>query len=67
MNWEYRTIRIAVKQGWNESKGAIETSDTDDLLNRYGEQGWELVTALDTEHSTGTAAIFCIFKRPVEA
>ena len=63
-NWEYKTIRLAVHQGWGGSKGTMNTAQIDEQLNTFGSDGWELVAAFDTEHTAGTSAVFCMLKRP---
>jgi len=49
--WEYKT---AIHKGWL----------LDDLLNEYGEDGWELVSV--NIASTGPDGLYCVFKREVE-
>jgi len=64
IRWEYKTIKLEVKQGWSGSKGTMDTSQIDHQLNSHGDAGWELVAAFDTEHTAGTSAVFCMLKRP---
>ena len=60
--WEYTSVRIEVT-GWIGPK--IEPQAIDAELNRYGDAGWELVSAFDMNRSDGaTAAIVALFKRP---
>jgi hypothetical protein len=60
--WEYRTLTI-------ESRGAGDDSfdvDTmDSVLNALGQDGWELVVALDThKQAGGLREVAMVFKRP---
>ena len=63
--WEYKTLQIPVFQSWGGSKGTLDVDDTDAFLNGHGADGWELVAATQTAHTAGTAAVFCIMKRPL--
>lgn len=63
IRWEYKTVELNVKQGWGGSKGTMNTLEIDQQLNKFGADGWELVTAFDTEHTAGTSAVFCMLKR----
>ena len=65
MKWGYKTIQLAVKRGWGGSKGGMDTAEVDQILNELGEDGWELVAAVDTAHTAGTKAVFCMLKRQV--
>ena len=60
--WEYKTVEIDVS-GWVTPK--VEPDMVDAELNRYGEAGWELVSAFDVNRGHGrTSGILAMFKRP---
>ncbi|HAI10489.1 MAG TPA: DUF4177 domain-containing protein, partial [Phycisphaerales bacterium] len=45
--------------------GKVDTHSLNRLLNEYGHQGWEVITAVDTNTSSGqTRDILVIMKRP---
>lgn len=48
--WEYRTIKLPLK---GMIGGILETDEFDSLLNREGEQGWELVSCFSTNGGNG--------------
>lgn len=59
--WEYLTLKM---QTTGFLGGKFEEDDLNVDLNRYGSEGWELVSALTTNKSYGeTRDIVCIFKR----
>jgi Domain of unknown function (DUF4177) len=66
MDWEYVTHQIDI--GGFVSTGAFDTKSMTDILNWYGAQRWELVSAFTTAHNNGgTMHIGFIFKRPRQA
>ncbi|MFC6719455.1 hypothetical protein ACFQGT_12645 [Natrialbaceae archaeon GCM10025810] len=56
--WEYRTVRPPRDETKKEAKNPQQ------LLNEYGDNGWELA---ETIGYTGGGTKFLVFKRPVEA
>ena len=61
MNWEYKTIKLGASRFFG---GKIDESDLDARMNRLGADGWELVTAFDTNTADGkTRDVVAIFKR----
>jgi hypothetical protein len=59
--WEYTTALLEVS-GWVSTKVDPEAVSAE--LNRYGAQGWELVSAFDVNDSNGrTSKIVALFKR----
>ena len=61
--WEYRT-EVLEGQGWIVG-GKVDKPAMDAMLGRLGSQGWELVSAFDTNMSDGiTRLVVFIFKRP---
>ena len=60
--WEYKTVQIDVA-GWFLPK--VEPDAMDAELNRYGAEGWELVSAFDVNRAQGrTSHVVVLFKRP---
>ena len=61
--WEYRTEKMGVG-GWLIS-GILDTSAFDSMLNSLGDQGWELISAFDTNQTQGASRkAIAVFKRP---
>lgn len=61
MKWEYKTLKLATT-GW--MGGKLDEVKLDAMLNDLGSQGWELVSALDTNQCDGqTRDVIVIFKR----
>ncbi|MGZ8379043.1 MAG: DUF4177 domain-containing protein [Gemmatirosa sp.] len=59
--WEYKSVKIDVGT-WLGPKMHPEALDAE--LNRFGQEGWELVSALDLNSTSGsTMAIVALFKR----
>lgn len=64
MKWEYKTITVSIR-GLLEPN--VETEVVDRTLNRLGREGWELVSAFDTNIGSGKSCeMVAIFKRPRE-
>ncbi|MGH2270871.1 DUF4177 domain-containing protein [Anaerohalosphaeraceae bacterium U12dextr] len=62
MIWEYKTIKLAATGFW--LGGKIDELRLDQMMNDLGQQGWELVAALDTSEAYGnTKDVVVIFKR----
>jgi Domain of unknown function (DUF4177) len=60
--WEHKTIKVNTK-GFNG--GILDIDIFDEELNVLGSEGWELVTALNTNQSSGSSReVIAIFKRP---
>jgi hypothetical protein len=60
--WEYTSVVLQVG-GWVGPKIDREAMDAE--LNRYGDAGWELVSALDLSDTSGkSSGIVALFKRP---
>jgi len=63
--WQYHTHSI--QSGGVFVTGAVDTKRVSHDLNWYGEQGWELVSAFDTNAGHGgTHLLVFVFKRPIE-
>lgn len=68
MKWEYHTVSFGASSGyWPFAAGGDVVEEEIVLtLNRLGQVGWELVSALDTSDVRGqTRRLICILKRPV--
>jgi hypothetical protein len=66
--WEYRTVTFDASWGyWPFAAGGdVAADEISAKLNQLGRQGWELVTAIDTNDVRGkTRVVVCILKRPV--
>ena len=62
MKWEYRTIKVDTK---GFVGGKIDEGNMDQMLNALGDEGWELVAALDTNAEGGVSRhVVGILKRP---
>jgi hypothetical protein len=62
MQWEYKTLMLAAT-GW--LGGKLDQARFDQSLNEFGREGWELVTAFDTNQGYGqTRDVVAVFKRP---
>jgi hypothetical protein len=55
--WEYETVRPP------RAATMEEASDPEDLLNEYGQEGWELVSTIEY---TGGGTKYLVFKRPAD-
>jgi hypothetical protein len=61
--WEYKTVELAAEMTF--LGGKVDPAKLDALLNDLGRQGWELVSAFDTNWGYGaTRFVLAIFKRP---
>jgi hypothetical protein len=62
MKWEYKTIKFGAKGGF--FGGKLDEKKLEAYINELGRDGWELVTAFDTNMAQGqTRDIVAIFKR----
>jgi len=78
--WEYMTIQLQPKtmltgKLLKQANSSWDANYFSEQLNRYGQQGWELVSCFATEgaiqialtwHPQGTNGVFASFKRRVE-
>lgn len=63
--WEYKTIHLNLPvSDYRAKKAEAILSDLEPLLNKAGEDGWELVSTLATAVLGYTKSIVVIFKRP---
>ena len=62
MKWEYRTMKVATG---GFVGGKLDVTKLDGLMNSLGADGWELVSAFDTNQSYGASRdVVAVFKRP---
>lgn len=62
MKWEYKTLKVGTSGFLG---GKLDEDKFDKSLNDLGKQGWELVTAFDTNLGHGaTRDVVAVFKRP---
>jgi hypothetical protein len=63
MVWEYKVVKLPAEGEFFGGKANIEKLDAQ--LNSLGREGWELVTALDTNEQGGASRDLVLFlKRP---
>lgn len=66
MQWEYYVHTISAAGFF--TTGEVDPREMSNVLNWYGRQGWELVSAFDTNRPQGgTLYIVLTFKRPLAA
>lgn len=60
--FEYKTIKLATT-GWFTG-GNLDEQKLDEYMNSLGRQGWELVSAFDTNQAYGASKdVIAVFKR----
>lgn len=60
--WEYRTLKFKIGSFWGGVK--VDENEFESKLNEAGEQGWELVSCVDTsEHQGQSKELIVIMKR----
>ncbi|WP_256758121.1 DUF4177 domain-containing protein [Cohnella sp. WQ 127256] len=60
--WEYKTLKMKIGTFWGGVK--VDESEFETVLNQAGEQGWELVSSVDTSQYQGQSKdLICIMKR----
>lgn len=57
--WEYKTI--VMKSNLSLFGGKFDSDDIDDLLNSYGEEGWELVSVSPSNKDFGSTGNLILF------
>ncbi len=63
MKWEYKTAKLNVSRFWGVN---FNSDETDEIFDRWGSEGWELVSAFDiNEGAGGSKEVIFIFKRPL--
>ena len=65
MKWEYQTLKL---RATGLMGGKFDAAQLDRAMNDLGQQGWELVTAFDTNEAYGSPRdVVVLFKRPAPA
>ncbi len=67
MKWQYHTVAFSIPRGFFPLKagGQVDDAEMTRTLNELGGDGWELVSAFDTNYEGGsTNTVVCILKRP---
>ena len=63
--WQYRTLKVDAEGCFRG--GGVDAEDLDARLNELGAEGWEAVSAFDTNQVKGaTRFIVVLLKRPAE-
>lgn len=67
MKWEYKTLNLDIQGGWR-GVPKVDPVKIDEALGDLGREGWELVSAFDTNVGAGMSyQLVAIFKRPRDA
>ncbi|MDV0445146.1 hypothetical protein MmiAt1_07030 [Methanimicrococcus sp. At1] len=62
--WEYKTVTFETTGLWG---GSLNVSNFDNEVNKYGQDGWEMVSCFATHQAQGkSSAVFAVFKREIE-
>jgi hypothetical protein len=60
--WDYKTMKLTADGSW--LGGKIDETKLEARLNELGRDGWELISAFDTNMAQGqTRDVIAIFKR----
>jgi hypothetical protein len=62
---EYKSVSVSTTQGWGGSKGTVDTTAIDKVLNDMAKDRWELECLEDLKHTAGTASLLLVFSREV--
>jgi hypothetical protein len=60
--FEYRTVKCDIGGKWF-SAAEFDPGTLDVVLNSHGQQGWELVSSIDTNQGGTSRYLVLIFKR----
>lgn len=64
MRWEYETLKV---HPGGLLGGKIDVEDLAEVLNSRGRDGWELVSAFDTNYGNGASReVILVLKRPLD-
>ena len=55
-NWQYKKLMVDILE--------VSADDFDAKLNKFGDDGWELVTMFDRERGGNSKECFFVFKKP---
>ena len=59
--WEYKTLRVPISM-WS---GKLDIEKVDEILNKMGRAGWELVTNQTRSSSGSDFSFYYTFKREI--
>ena len=63
--WDYKTVFFPLARGWGGLGEVKFDSDAfDTTWNRFGSEGWELVSSYAIDNAGTSSSIVAIFKRP---
>jgi hypothetical protein len=62
---EYRSILFEADQGFTGPKGAVDTKNFDQQVNRMATDGWELVFVENLNKTHGSSNLLLVFSRPL--
>ena len=60
--FEYKSVEIKPKSAWTAK---IEPEDIDEVCNKYGSEGWELITVIALSSTGTTLGFLYTFKREI--
>jgi hypothetical protein len=65
MAWEYMVHTLDAQEAF--SSGEIRPRELQNVLNRHGKEGWELVSAFETESGRVGNLVVLTFKRRTDS
>jgi hypothetical protein len=63
MNWEYKLVYFGMENA-DEDEYEKRLHESAHLLNKFGEEGWELITFLPHRMAAESNKYHAVFKRP---
>lgn len=64
IRWEYYVLKVEPQRSWLAGESSLDEHVMTGHLNHLGNQGWELVTNIETNAGHGqTSEIHLLFKR----
>ncbi|MDR0194549.1 MAG: DUF4177 domain-containing protein [Myroides sp.] len=60
--FEYKAIQLKPTSLWSFN---VSDQDVEEVLNKYGQEGWELVSVIDVNSSGTTTGYLVSFKREI--
>ena len=64
VKWEYAVLKFGTEEGFFSGTD-FDANQFSEYLNKYGAEGWELVSAFDIERRQGGSKyVLATFKRP---
>lgn len=60
--FEYKVIQLKPSSLWSFN---VSVDEVEDVLNKYGQEGWELVSMIDTNSAGTTTGYLLSFKREI--